>query len=84
MKETKQEVENAIIKVGESLNIGDQVRILLKNVGIHSTIKEVVYKAFVDNVTDYFEKDYDTFMGYQIIRRYCKEMATNGEVVFNK
>ena len=37
MKETKQEVENAIIKVGESLNIGDQVQILLKNIGIYST-----------------------------------------------
>jgi hypothetical protein len=83
MKESKKEVENAVLKVGDSLGIGDSVKILLTNIGIYSTIKEVVYKAFVDNKTDYFEKDDLTFESYQIVRTYCKEMSLNGEVNFN-
>ena len=83
MKQSKQEVESAVIRVGDSLDIGSSVRELLKNTGIHQTIKEVVYKAFVVNKMEYFETNEDTFEAYQIIRAFCKETAKNGEVVFN-
>lgn len=83
MKQSKQEVEIAVIRIGDLLNIGGSVRELLISTGIHQTIKEVVYKAFVDNEIEYFEKDNDTFEAYQLIRTFCKETAEYGKVVFN-
>jgi hypothetical protein len=84
MNHSKKEVENAVIIVAESLNIKDGVEYILRNVGIHSTIKEVVYKLFLDNKQDYFEKNDLIFDSIQILRNYAKEMSLNGQVVFKK
>lgn len=82
MKESKAQVEKAVLTLGESLDMGRSVELLLKNIGLHSTIKEVVYKSFIDNRTDYFEENDDVYEAYQLIRRYSKEMCDKGEVIF--
>jgi len=82
MKESKEQVEQAIIIIGESLGIGESTELLLCNIGIHSTIKELTYKMFVMDRQQYFETDNTVFEAISLIRRYCLEMATNGAVNF--
>jgi hypothetical protein len=82
MKQTKKQLEEAILIVGDSLNMKDITEILLVNVGIHSTIKELSYKMFVENKQQYFEKDDNVFEAISLIRKYCQEMSKNGEVEF--
>lgn len=85
MKESSKDVENAVILVGKSLKIDEMVvKLLLHNVGIYSTVKEIIYKAFVQNKMDYFEKDDNVYKSYQIIRRYCNEIDENGEIKFGE
>lgn len=83
MKESKKQVEHAVNVIGESLGIGDATPILLKNVGLHSTVKELTYLMFVNNREQYHEKDDRVFESISLIREYCKEMSINGEVNFN-
>lgn len=82
MKESKKQVEEALIIVGESLGIKKSVELLLINVGLHSTVREITYKIFTENKQDYFESDDKVFDSLQLIRTYCKEMSKNGEVNF--
>ena len=56
MKESQKEFKEAIVVVGESLELKVATELLLSNIGINSTIKELIYKMFVDNKNDYFEK----------------------------
>lgn len=83
MKESKKELENAIITVGKSLGMGRATELLLTNVGLHSTVKELAYKMFVENKQQYFEKNDDVFEAISLIREYCQEMSKNGEVNFD-
>lgn len=83
MKNSKKQLENAIIIVGESLNMKEATEILLVNVGINSTIRELTYKMFTENKQQYFEKDDNVFEAISLIREYCKEIAKNGEVKFD-
>lgn len=83
MKESKKELEKAIIILGESLNMKEATEILLINVGVHSTIKELTYKMFTLNRQQYFEKDDKVFDSISLIRKYCEEMSKNGEVNFD-
>jgi hypothetical protein len=83
MKESKKELEKAIIIVGESLNIKEATEILLVNVGVHSTIRELTYKMFTLNRQQYLEKDDKVFDSISLIRKYCEEMSKNGEVNFD-
>jgi hypothetical protein len=82
MKESREQVEAAIILVGESLNMKTATELLLINVGIHSTIKELIYKMFVLDRQPYFEKDNRVFDAMTLIKKYCQEMGENGEVIF--
>jgi len=83
MIESKNQLEKAIVIVGESLNIKDATEELLINVGVYSTIRELIFKMFVLNKQDYFEKDDTVFKSIQLIRLYCLEMSKNGEVNFD-
>jgi hypothetical protein len=83
MKESKKELEKAIVIVGESLNMKEATELLLINVGIHSTIRELTYKMFTLNRQQYFEKDDKVFYSISLIRKYCEEMSKNGEVNFD-
>jgi hypothetical protein len=83
MKESKKELERAIIIVGESLNMKEATELLLVNIGVHSTVKELTYKMFVENRQQYFEKDDSIFEAISLIRSYCQEMSINGEVNFD-
>lgn len=83
MKESKKELEKAIIIVGKSLGMERATELLLVNVGLHSTVKELTYKMFVNNKQQYFEKDDDVFEAISLIREYCQEMSKNGEVNFD-
>ncbi len=83
MKESKKELEKAIIEVGKSLNMGKSTELLLINVGVHSTVKELTYQMFVQNKQQYFEKDNNVFEAISLIRKYCQEMSKNGEVNFD-
>lgn len=79
---SKKELEKAIIIVGKSLGMERATELLLVNVGLHSTVKELIYKMFVENKQHYFEKDDDVFQAISLIREYCQEMSKNGEVKF--
>ena len=83
MKESKKELEKAIVIVGESLNMKEATELLLINVGVHSTIRELTYKMFTLNRQQYFEKDDNVFDAISLIRKYCEEMSENGEVYFD-
>lgn len=83
MKESKEKVEKAVIKIAENFNMEDAVTLLLLNIGLYSTIKEIVFRIFVENYNDYFEKDNDTFDAIQLVRKYCIEMSLYGEVNFD-
>jgi hypothetical protein len=84
MKESREQVEAAIILLGESLDIKTSAELLLINVGIHSTIKELIYKMFVLDRQPYFEKDDRVFEAMTLIKKYCQEMGRNGEVIFSQ
>ena len=83
MKESKKELEKAIVIVGESLNMKEAAELLLVNVGVYSTIRELTYKMFTENKQQYFEKDDNVFSSISLIRKYCEEMSKNGEVNFD-
>lgn len=83
MKESKKQLEKAIIIVGESLNMKEATEMLLINVGAHSTIRELTYKMFTLNRQQYFEKDDAVYEAISLIRKYCEEMSKNGEVDFD-
>jgi hypothetical protein len=83
MKESKKQLETAIVIVGESLKMKEATELLLINVGVYSTVKELTYKMFVENRQQYFEKDDNVFEAISLIRTYCQEMSKNGEVNFD-
>jgi uncharacterized protein YpmS len=83
MKESKKQLEKAIVILAESLNMKEATELLLIKVGIHSTVKELTYKMFVENRQQYFEKDDKVFEAISLIRKYCQEMSKNGEVNFD-
>lgn len=84
MKESQEQLRTAMVIVGESLGIKEVTELLLKNIGVHSTIKELTYKMFVENKQQYFEKDDRVFDAISLIRIYCKEMSKTGGVVFDE
>jgi hypothetical protein len=83
MRQSKKELERAIVVVGNSLGIKEATEVLLINVGVYSTVKELVYKLFVENRQQYFETDDDVFESITLIREYCQEMGKNGKVYFD-
>jgi hypothetical protein len=83
MKCSKKLLEDSILIVGGSLNMEYATSLLLENIGIYSTIKELTYKMFVEDKQQYFEKDDKVFKSISLIREYCKEMSLNGEVKFD-
>jgi hypothetical protein len=82
MKESKYELKQAILIVGESLDILEATEALLKSAGIYTTVHELIYRMFVKDRQQYFETDDKVFAAVGLIRTYCKEMAATGEVNF--
>jgi hypothetical protein len=82
MKESKYELKQAILIVGESLDILEATEALLKSAGINTTVRELIYRMFVKDRQQYFETDDKVFAAIGLIRTYCKEMAATGEVNF--
>jgi hypothetical protein len=82
MKESKKELEKAILVIAESLNIKESFETLLKNMGIHSTVKELTYVLFAKNNQQYFEHNDNVFNAISLVRKYCQEMDFYGEVNF--
>jgi len=83
MRQSKKELARAIIIVGDSLGIKEATEFLLVSVGVYSTIKELVYKLFVEGRQQYFETDDDVFESISLIREYCQEMGKRGKVEFD-
>ena len=83
MKESSEELKQAIIIVSEAVGIKDSIDALLSAQGIYSTIKMLTYYLFVENYNQYFEKNENIFESVSLIRTYCKEMQLNGEVNFD-
>ncbi len=83
MKESKKQLEEAVVIVGESLNMKEATELLLINVGVYSTIKELTYQMFVEDRQQYFEEDDNIFGAMSLIREYCQEMSKNGQVNFD-
>jgi hypothetical protein len=82
MKESKYELKQAILIVGESLDILEATESLLKSAGIYTTVRELIYIMFVKDRQQYFETDDKVFAAIGLIRAYCKEMVATGEVNF--
>jgi len=83
MKCSKKLLQDSILIVGGSLNMEYCTSLLLEDIGVYSTIKELTYKMFVEDKQQYFEKDDKVFKSISLIREYCKEMSLNGEVKFD-
>jgi len=83
MKESKKVFEKALVVIGESLGMGEATVLLLKNVGVHSTVRELTYKMFTENKQQYFEQDDAVFEAISLMRKYCVEMSLKGEVNFD-
>jgi hypothetical protein len=58
--------------IGEAYNMLEPTKLLLHNMGISSTIKELTYLAFINNYQDYFGKYDKVYEAVQIVREYCK------------
>ena len=84
MKNSQDQVIKAIMLIGKMLDIEKEVKLLLINIGLHSTMKEVIYRLFINDYNNYFEQNDAVFEAYELIRRYCKEITENGEVKFNE
>ena len=84
MKNSQDHIIKAVMLIGEKLDIEKEVKLLLINTGLHSTIKEVIYRLFINNYNSYFEQNDAMYDAYELIRRYCKEITENGEVKFNE
>lgn len=84
MKESSKEVKKAVLVFGEYLGLKESTTFLIKNDGIDSTIRRLVYIAFVKHITDYFVNNGEVYEAIQIIRNYCKEMELNGKVIFGE
>jgi hypothetical protein len=84
MKESQEEVRRAVLTFAKRLNMRDSAELLLKNIGVHSTIKELVFKAFLDNYDEYFEDNDNINDSIQIIRKYCREIVDRGFTVFDE
>jgi hypothetical protein len=82
MKESKKELEKAILIVGESLKLKVNTELMLINLGSYTTIKELVYQMFIQDRQQYFEKNDNVFEAISLIKKYCQEMSKNGEVNF--
>jgi hypothetical protein len=83
MKESQKQVRDAVLIMGKALDIEKITELLLSNVGMQTTIKELMYKAFLKNWHDYFEKDDKVFYATQLVREYCNEYEREGEVKFD-
>ncbi len=84
MRESSEKVKNSALIFGNYLNIEEATILLIKNVGLHSAIKELIYIAFTKNIIDYFMDDDVVYKAVQILRKYCIEMSLNGEVIFDE
>lgn len=84
MNITKEELVKSIIVVSEYLNIRDNVKLMLHHQGIDTTIKELIYYVFINDLVDKFEDCADFEISLQIIKQYCLELKANGEVVFTE
>ena len=70
--------------VGNFLNIGDTtITILLRDMGMYTTVRELIFKMFVGDKQQYFIENNEVFKCVSILREYCKEMSNNGEVNFD-
>ena len=81
MIESSDQVKLAVLCLGKYISIEHETEVLIKAIGLHSTIKTLIFKAFTENVNDYFIEDTKVFDSIQIIRKYCKEMGINGEKI---
>lgn len=87
MKESKEELEKAILCLAEKYNIQESYKALFKsNTSLPTIVKNLVYELFLRS----FEP-YDCYLttnrqtkSYEIIYRYCAELDENGFVEFKK
>jgi len=82
MKESLDKVKESALIFGKHLQLEEETLILIKNIGLHSTVKELVFRSFIKNIHDYFIEDNTVYQAVQILRKYCDEMSSNGEVKF--
>ena len=76
MRVTKEEFSDVIITVGMMYGIC-AIGMIMKNEGIYSTIKILVYRMFIVG------KDNEVDDCISLIREYCIELEKNGDVVFD-
>jgi hypothetical protein len=84
MKESQEDVRKAVLDFGNALGMSKETPLLLTDIGLHSTIKELAFKAFVINYYEYYEdSDGKILRAIDTIVRYCQEMAEKGCVTFD-
>lgn len=75
------ELKNAIHIYADTIGLSETVDLLIVNVGIASTIKELIYYAFVKGY-DVTTINGDALTALGIIGNYCSELMKNGFVEF--
>jgi hypothetical protein len=83
MKETKEQVEKAMFIVAEKLDILESIKKVYDFTGIYETCRIIVFRMFLKNYSNYWEKDDEVFKSVEILRKYCQDMFNKGSVDFN-
>lgn len=83
MRESKEDIENAILLLAEFLDQKDVYKALLLYSGRISTLKELVFSLFVNGYNNYFQKDDNLFNAFELLKRYAVELIT-GAVAFDE
>lgn len=83
MNITADELKNAIHTYANAIGLSESVDLLIANVGIASTIKELIYYAFVKG-HDATTINCKAFMALNQIQNYCSELMETDLLNLNK
>lgn len=80
MKASKDDIENAILRIAELINEEKGYRVLLEETTLPEIIKNLVYDLFLINIENI--SDLDEYKVYLLIREYVAELKSKGFVTF--
>lgn len=84
MKESEDQLNDAILIVAASLGYRKQFITLLRVGDINRTIKSLIYYVFVMNKFNHNEDDVNVFQAIELIWKYVNEFEANMSVKFNE
>ena len=88
MKNSKQELKDAIMTIGKHISedSGKSYVTLMESsdISLPRMVEFVSHDLFVNHIEQYFVKDQDVFDAISMVRKYCIELKKNGSVEFNE